>query len=208
MKLKEMLVLQDRLNCVVNPNWQTAGYNWCRAIMHEAVECQEHVGWKWWKKQTPDIAQAQIEMVDIWHFILSHFIVRCEGSLDYAEQLLAGRLNMSHVCAGRSLLEKLDLLVEAAAQGRADVPLFASILIDLGLPLEHLERIYIAKNVLNMFRQANGYKQGTYVKTWGGVEDNVVLERIMSSVPDATPDDLYSYLTRDYAAVLSSRGST
>ena len=34
---------------------------------------------------------------------------------------------------------------------------------------------YVKKNILNIFRQKNGYKQGTYHKEWFNQEDNVFL---------------------------------
>jgi len=70
-QLSTMLALQESLNAKVNPNWKLAGYAWHRAIMVEAVELLEHVGWKWWKAQEPNIAQARLELVDIWHFAMS-----------------------------------------------------------------------------------------------------------------------------------------
>ena len=48
-----------------------------------------------------------------------------------------------------------------------------------GLDGEGLFREYVSKNVLNHFRQDNGYKTGTYQKTWGGQEDNVHLVALM-----------------------------
>lgn len=47
---------------------------------------------------------------------------------------------------------------------------------------------YVSKNVLNLFRQENGYKTGTYVKIWQGEEDNVVLARLMSALDPNRPD--------------------
>lgn len=66
-----MLELQDGMNNKVNPDWVAANNNWYRAIQVEGVEAIEHHGWKWWKKQDCKLAQLQMELVDIWHFILS-----------------------------------------------------------------------------------------------------------------------------------------
>jgi hypothetical protein len=41
---------------------------------------------------------------------------------------------------------------------------------------------YVGKNVLNFFRQDNGYKAGTYRKLWGGREDNEHLVEIMQEL--------------------------
>ncbi len=50
-----------------------------------------------------------------------------------------------------------------------------------GLNLDALYAIYVGKNVLNKFRQNHGYKDGSYKKTWNGVEDNEVLNEILKS---------------------------
>ena len=43
----------------------------CTAIIHEAIELQRTTNWKWWKKPVPfDQADAQEELVDIWHFLI------------------------------------------------------------------------------------------------------------------------------------------
>ncbi|PIW77143.1 MAG: hypothetical protein CO000_08525, partial [Piscirickettsiaceae bacterium CG_4_8_14_3_um_filter_44_38] len=47
------------------------------------------------------------------------------------------------------------------------------------LSFEQLYQIYMAKHVLNRFRQDHGYKEGTYLKIWNGKEDNVVMFEII-----------------------------
>ena len=44
--------------------------------------------------------------------------------------------------------------------------------------LDDMWNIYLVKNVLNIFRVNNGYKEKTYIKEWNGEEDNVVVKRI------------------------------
>ena len=75
-----MLALQDKMNSTVHPEWRTQNFKWTRAIMVEGVEALEHYNWKWWKKQEPDLAQVRIELVDIWHFIMSHKMIDSVGS--------------------------------------------------------------------------------------------------------------------------------
>lgn len=48
--------------------------------------------------------------------------------------------------------------------------------------IEELWSIYLIKNILNVFRVKNGYKEGTYVKIWNGKEDNVIVNEIASSL--------------------------
>ena len=61
-----------------------------------------------------------------------------------------------------------------------------------------LHKSYIAKNVLNLFRQAHGYKDGSYLKEWGGREDNEVLSEMVALDPQLTPDELMARLRAVY----------
>ncbi|MDG1473779.1 MAG: dUTP diphosphatase, partial [Porticoccaceae bacterium] len=47
---------------------------------------------------------------------------------------------------------------------------------------------YVGKNVLNFFRQDNGYQEGTYKKQWDGVEDNEHLINIVSELDTSAAD--------------------
>lgn len=47
---------------------------WYRAMWTECAELMDHIGWKWWSKQELDINQAEMELVDIWHFGLSDIL--------------------------------------------------------------------------------------------------------------------------------------
>ncbi len=49
----------------------------------------------------------------------------------------------------------------------------------LGLNPNDLYGWFLGKNVLNLFRQDNGYMQGTYFKRWGAEQDVQVLARIL-----------------------------
>jgi dimeric dUTPase (all-alpha-NTP-PPase superfamily) len=203
-KIEQMLALQDRLNKVINPNWAAANYPWHRAIMVEGVEALDHYGWKWWKKHEPDIQQAKIELVDIWHFALSMYLEANECDHAKAAGCLHVDLRDAPPLEGLSVAEKLDTLVSTAGSEGFDVPAFVSLMPDFALSWDDLYAIYIGKNVLNLFRQANGYKDGTYVKIWNGLEDNVHLDRIMAENPDASTHELHEHLRRVYALAAPS----
>ena len=49
-----------------------------RAVAIEGAEAIEHHGWKWWKNRK-DLAQLQMELIDIWHFLLSELLLRNDG---------------------------------------------------------------------------------------------------------------------------------
>ena len=69
-----MLALQDAMNSKINPEWRQAGNEWYRAIWIECAEMLDHYGWKWWKHQQADMDQVTLEIVDIWHFMLSDML--------------------------------------------------------------------------------------------------------------------------------------
>lgn len=208
----EMIEMQDALNRVVNPDWLTANYPWMRAARVECAELTDHLGWKWWKKQEPNFPQAHIELVDIWHFMLSSALVGVKGNKVDAVASMVGGLQFPHdavldllgkkfAIAGAKLHDQVDLLSAFASAGYVMPALFEAIMANTGLSWAELRRIYIGKNVLNQFRQAHGYKEGTYEKTWHGVEDNVRLEQIMETQPAITVDELRAELWRVYDTV-------
>lgn len=201
-KLIIMLELQDKLNRKINPDWLKANYPWHRAIMVEGVEALEHYGWKWWKKQEPDLAQARIELVDIWHFILSMRLATCSGDVEFAATSIKDRL-LTAVVQNQTPTLKLDALVCEAASGVINFSAFIGLMHDFKLSGDNLYSTYIAKNVLNTFRQDNGYKAGTYQKIWNGQEDNICLDKLMGLKPDVTPEQLMAKLSQIYTALFT-----
>ncbi|MBU0620337.1 MAG: dUTP diphosphatase [Gammaproteobacteria bacterium] len=213
-QLITMLELQDGMNNKVNPAWVAANNNWHRAIQVEGVEAIEHHGWKWWKKQECDLAQLRMELVDIWHFILSASIQSKNGDVVQAMAEMQAELDLHHksvqfdgqtcVLAQLSLLQKLDLLVGLAAAKRSSFALFESLLHDCDMEWNDLFKQYIGKNVLNVFRQDHGYKAGTYIKIWDGREDNEHLVEVLeiADLDSANVrDELYSSLKARYLLI-------
>jgi dimeric dUTPase (all-alpha-NTP-PPase superfamily) len=46
--------------------------NYCRAMTQELAELTDSVPWKWWAKyQTFDKQNAKVEVVDLFHFLIS-----------------------------------------------------------------------------------------------------------------------------------------
>ena len=139
-QLISMLKMQDDMNRKVNPEWVSAKNNWHRAILVEGVEAIEHHGWKWWKKQESDMEQLRMELVDIWHFILSVSIEHKHGNVALAKLEMLSELslhqksvqfdNIYYVLTQLNLLEKLDLLVGLATAKRTNLALFESLLTD------------------------------------------------------------------------------
>jgi dimeric dUTPase (all-alpha-NTP-PPase superfamily) len=50
--------------------------NYCRAMTQELAELTDSVPWKWWAKyQTYDKQNARVEVVDLFHFLISLALV-------------------------------------------------------------------------------------------------------------------------------------
>ena len=200
-KIITMLELQDSMNTKVNADWRAAGNEWYRAIWMEASEMLEHYGWKWWKKQEPEVMQVKLEVVDIVHFALS---IRLEQNqpLDEAAALIASEFENSMQAEDiKKSIECLALLT-LTDQG-AHFTFIAGIMKQLDMSFDELYEIYVGKNVLNMFRQDNGYKEGTYRKIWNGREDNEYLADILKQLDTDSQtfqNDVYAALSQGYAA--------
>lgn len=210
--LRAMLELQERMNRKINPDWLGAGYEFLRAVLVEAVEALEHYGWKWWKRQDPNLEQLRIELVDIWHFLLSHYLVQAAGDCAQAARLVARDwrgpdeivLDGATIRIGEAdLRTRLELLAACSALRRVSLPLFASLLDECGIDAQRLYRDYVSKNVLNHFRLDNGYKSGAYEKTWEGREDNEHMAEILARLgpSPALADQLYGELERKYRLI-------
>lgn len=79
-KLEEIFKLQNELNARIGVNVQGMLpedrvqwiLNYCRAMQQEIAELTDSVPWKWWAKyQTFDEQNARVEVVDLFHFLVS-----------------------------------------------------------------------------------------------------------------------------------------
>ena len=226
-QIETMLTMQSEMNTLIGPNWREEKHQYLRAAMIETVEAIEHHGWKWWKKQEKDLPQLKMELVDIWHFALSDYlvswnstchqaaiIVKCE--LDEFEDKIyfCPDISASHdiepdyrISECETTLDKFDLFIACCALKAFNMSLFLSIMGDVEMTQQDLFNMYIAKNVLNEFRQKNGYKEGFYVKNWNGREDNLHLEEFMDGVDSSEPncaDLLRGMLQERYKTVVKN----
>jgi dimeric dUTPase (all-alpha-NTP-PPase superfamily) len=198
-QILNMLELQDSMNRKVNLEWTEAGYSWYRAIWTECAEMLDHYGWKWWKHQKPDIAQVKLEVVDIWHFTLSDYLLRADSREEIARLI---EQELVHPPKTEDLREAIEELAREVLESRsACIPPFAGIMQLCGMDFDELYRTYVGKNVLNFFRQDHGYKEGHYQKTWHGREDNEHLADILSALDALSPnfnEEIYQSLAAAY----------
>lgn len=215
--LAVMLKLQNEMNEKVNPHWIASGYDWSRAGWIECAELMEHIGWKWWKKQTPNLEQARIEAIDIFHFGLSALLVGGQGHIEAVLRdslIVETFLNLGQktphpeVSNSAAILKATELMAsEFLRSAHFSVEAFALLAQSLGLSFDDLFRGYVGKNVLNKFRQDHGYKQGTYLKMWLGREDNEYLAEILRRVdgePEFFSKEIYKNLECEYSKAINA----
>lgn len=194
-QISQMLTMQDAMNSRVSDTWRDNNYEWYRAIWVECAEMLDHHGWKWWKHQEIDVAQVQLELVDIFHFGLSLRLMAGD-SVDQISQALA--LELTQGSAEGDFKIALENLASDAVTNKAfNANAFTDCMRLMDMDLDELFRQYVGKNTLNFFRQDHGYKDGTYIKIWHGEEDNEVLAQLVNKL-DASADNFQQQL---YAAL-------
>lgn len=210
--LNSIFRMQDEMNTVaIGENWKNEAQDWRLAMALESAELIESMPWKWWKNSEADIDNAKVETVDILHFAISLFTVEMGDNASSIERLMI-RLEEDSLSRD-SVLDGDDEIVENAKllmRQTLDLTNAEDILVSvvnlsyaLGMDWISLSKLYTGKNVLNKFRQDNGYKEGTYTKTWNGEEDNVYMQNSVSSIAldENFGEELYATLTVAYEAL-------
>ena len=200
-KLLVMLELQDAMNSRVNPDWRRANNEWYRAIWTECAEMLDHYGWKWWKHQQPDLDQVRLELVDILHFAMSDYLLRNDDNETVAERILDEMSVPESVADIRQAIEAMAL--STIANQAMHFSAFANVMHLIDMDFDQLYRMYVGKNVLNFFRQDNGYKDGSYIKVWQDREDNEHLAELLTSLDSDSAefkDEVYQGLQARYPA--------
>ena len=200
--LRTMAAMQEEHNVMVHPQWREQGFEFYRAMWVECAEMLDHFGWKWWKQQSPDVDQVKLELVDIWHFALSELMRQGDIEPTVAEQLAA--VSAATDADPEAFRLAIEQLAAACLNTRSfDLGAFVAAMAALPMDYTELYALYIGKNMLNRFRQNNGYKSGDYKKLWQGREDNehlIELLEELSDSPEELPERLYAGLEARYAA--------
>lgn len=224
--IRTMLDTQDKLNKVaIDPHWEDReDIDFLLAIQLEAAEGIDHLGWKWWTPQVYDSKAAQLELIDIIHFLLSEELRAYTESdeniseEEFEESMLLSYKRRKNVITVDGIefrpalttpTKLFSLIGTMAGVGDTNFGLCCHLAERLGLDLTSMARLYHGKAVLNLFRQTHGYKEGTYVKMWGpGVEDNNVLQPLLDHLDPTDPQaatHLYQELEHIYKAVLGDK---
>lgn len=188
----------------------------------EYMELLDHLGLvATWRKNDAHMSQAFLELVDVFAFTMSDML-NFEDT--YKDKELA--LAMTLISAGsvskqvfvrttedpiRVPLDLIDEFFGHCSQGvflsthRMDL-IFEICQVTFSMELEDLFKMYLAKTILTQFRQKNGYKDGTYVKTWFKEEDNEHLYRLV--VEGTSLEDLPEKLQYIYDLVIKQNNKT
>jgi len=221
-RILQMLELQQELNDATNGlNWENGitkngkKIDWRRCIYLETAELIESYPWKHWKNidASPDYANIKIEIVDIWHFIMSETLrlykIESLGSIEDIAEVVSkmdgfktfqDEQEQSKLSAYEEIeiVEEMIKILFCNSDINTLIISFLNMSSQLNLKLPELYKLYVGKNILNKFRQNSGYKEGSYIKVWNGKEDNVVMQTILDTKTDITPNELYDALKEAY----------
>ncbi len=225
--IKEMFLLQQKLNDETNGLGWENGYtkndkiiNWKRCIYMECAELIDSFNWKHWKdiEKPVDWENAVIEVVDIWHFIMSLILedgkinrgkgierlVRDVTDVQGFKRFTKEPYNVDNI-SSMEIINDIEKIIHMTTGFNVDIydsllKNYFTVALKCGVNLNILYKYYIAKNVLNKFRQNHGYKEGNYKKVWNGKEDNIVMLEILDA-KFVKADDLYVQLQKAYNSI-------
>ena len=202
---KIMVELQHELNIqTAGADYLDKSLGWNSAIIAESGELLESFGYKWWKKQVPDMDNVKVEAIDLLHFVISEEIqihhrnfhkserTNNEYILSKTIQNFEKDFAEDNILIYKDFKELIDLL---NYHRYSRLFIMKKIFEELNMRNEDVYISYITKNCLNKFRQDYGYKTGTYIKDWNGREDNVVAFEIANKL--GANEDLFEQLYLD-----------
>lgn len=203
-KIYNSFELQETMNSLVNPDWKRKRFPFSRAAWVEMAEALSATNWKWWKHTEVDQYQLKLEMVDIYHFMVSDGILGnvTPVTVQNLWKTASSKFPIFQVGDIEVIFKHGETFISEGALGRLNWREFFDTMLALGIDFDEVLTMYVAKNTLNIFRQRNGYKDGSYIKEWFGEEDNKTLEKIMTASPNILQQDLFNELEKAYSLVL------
>ena len=218
-----MFLMQQALNDETNGVGWEDGYtkngkliNWKRCIYMECAELIDSFAWKHWKNisAAPDVNNIVIEIVDIWHFVMSYILEQYYGNKDI-DHIVSDVTAVSGFAEFSSyaydireysiyeIINDIEIIIHQTSGFDIDIhdllTNYFRVALKCGVSLDILFEKNIGKNVLNKFRQDHGYKEGSYRKIWGSKEDNEVLLEILAGGA-VSVGEIYEQLQKIYDA--------
>jgi len=182
-------------NGTYNPRW---------AALAEVVEMIEHQGLiKTWSENEVNDKQAFMELVDTQAFCMSGYLIHSFSDFIGIEAEIKPNYELI------KYTEYVDRLIDSIQSGNYlnAMDFIATICVkEFKRPVSDLYYYYMGKQTLTTFRQANGYKEGTYTKIWGKLEDNEYLTAALELGVEI--DCLYEHLQDTYTALVIAKADT
>ena len=212
----DVFINQDSLNKKISNNWEKMNLKWYRALNGELFEFTESFNWEWWKTKPHDLLNAEVELIDSFHFLVAMILNTNQSRGIYT---ITSFILFINTIEENKMLGDFESLVSFAEDFIQQNYLYKNNYIGLQMvnfaklwqgfsstkgadTLLNLVKLYFAKNTLNNFRKDNGYKDGSYVKIWGEEEDNYYCFQIAKKLELVTTDEfkptLYNELTKLY----------
>lgn len=142
---------------------------------------------------------------------------QAEGAAMFADKSLAGfdvdaaasaiAAELANPATFSNVHEGVEHLAAAAlVEQRMAFAAVPYLLTAVDADLDTLFAQYVGKNMLNLFRQDNGYREGTYRKLWSGLEDNRHLAEILARPEIRAADDPRSLIRAALEAAYAEGG--
>jgi hypothetical protein len=219
--LTEMIHVQDDLGLRQNTHWREKDWDFKLAALEEVIEAIEHLKWKWWKnpegvtEKDIDWEAVHYEAADVFNFLTTYLLMECSYHAvvrtfirgydraqvgDFSSPSISNAMEFAKDII-RSLVgyPSMDDDSYASYYGEELTTSYFRFLHAIGLEPARLRAIYLAKAELNIFRWENGFKDGTYIRTWNGVKDDVFLKKIVNMTNEEDPN----YRTYIYQSIQS-----
>jgi len=219
MELSEMIEktieLQKNLNSFIDLYWldNRKFEDFDIAIMQECSELIDSYNWKWWSSGKENNFNKKVELVDIFHFLLSKAIkfkeyvdneyrIEAEIELSYKDPYkLRERWYKDY-----SDLEMILLFMKETLNNvEPNFSHFFELVRRHFNSLEEFLRWYFVKNVLNEIRQIKGYKSGRYDKFLSGIEDNEVIYKLSENIEFTDFSEFRENLINKYIYYITAR---
>jgi len=208
--IKKMFEKQDELNIHTNgSDWKNnKDLKWYRAIWTECAELIDYTNWKWWRKQDISLPDIEMEVIDIWHFMMSDMMTHADIEICSETVFMAfsNKFETPEVFNIDNVRKTSESLAFWVLRGQKfHLEAFIKVCSSLGMNIEQIYKLYMGKNILNKFRQDNGYKQKTYNKIWNGKEDNIYLMEFLDKTDvkeENFEEAIYYKLSTEYNKIL------
>ena len=226
-RVNDMVDMLNKFNTgLIGENWASMSktnegktIDWGKCIVTEYGELMDSYPWKHWKAiDTPiDTKNVLIELVDIFHFLISYSLTQGmpaedikltqfkDGELIDDESVTSSSTDriIRSISTLTSSMITLDANEYDSRVSNEMLLLDFSILLDINrISVKTLHEAFVAKNILNEFRQYNGYKDGTYRKLWDGVnEDNDFLIDIIEKIGVEDKSRIMKICTETYESL-------